>query len=496
MRLAFDAGVDVTALRTAYPRLAAHHRSARHRFMLTAHGRPDADDTALLAVKGSPAEVLDLCAWELRDGAPEPLSPERRTAILHTNERMASDALRVLGFAFGSAAIDMVAGADVELAAAATGLTWVGLAGMADPVRPGAEALLRALQGAGLRTVMMTGDQVATARAVAARLGLSGGAPVEVFDVADLGGLDADALAASAKRAHVFARVSPAQKLHIIRALQAAGERVAMAGDGINDSPALKAADVGVAMGGTASSEAAREAGDVVLPTDDLAKLAVAVERGRATYVNVRKSIRYLLATNLSEILVVLGATSAGFGEPLTVMQLLWINLVSDVLPGLGLAFEPPEPGLMQRPPNAERDVVGRDALGQLAAEGGMIAGGSLVALAWGAARHGAGPEARTMAFGSLVAAQLLHALTARSDRNGLFAGRPGALPPNRPLASLLAASAAIQALGLLVPGLRRALGVVALGPADLAVSTVAGVLPYLANEALKAVRNARSAAQ
>jgi Ca2+-transporting ATPase len=490
VRLALDAGLDGAALREAYPRLAVRHRTAGYPFMVTAHRPLDGDD-ALIVAKGSPAEVLDLCAWELRDGARRPLTARRRAAIARVNNAMASDALRVLGFAFGRAPFEAIlveTGDNGALAVA--GLTWVGLAGMTDPVRPGMASLMRTLQAAGLRTVMITGDQVATAQAIAKQLGLAGDGVAEVIDMAGIERLSDHELAAAARRAHVFARVSPAQKLLLVRALQASGERVAMTGDGINDSPALKAADVGFAMGGEASSGAAREVADVVLQTDDVAALAVAVERGRTTYVNVRKSIRYLLGTNLSEILVVLGGTIAGFGEPLTAMQLLWINLVGDVLPGLGLAFEPPEPGLMQRPPNdAKVAIIDRRELGQLSAQGGVIAAGSLAALGWGTLRHGAGPEARTMAFGSLVTAQILHALTARSDRHGLWAGGPGALQPNPPLSKLLLASATLQAIGLLVPSVRGVLGVVPLGPLDLAATAAGGILPYIANEALKAAQ-------
>jgi Ca2+-transporting ATPase len=334
---------------------------------------------------------------------------------------------------------------------------------------------------------MMTGDQVATARAVARQLGLAEDGVAEVFDVAEFEHLSHQELIAAVRRAHVFARVSPAQKLLIVRALQDAGERVAMTGDGINDSPALKAADVGVAMGGNTSSEAAREVADVVLQTDDLAALAIAVERGRTTYVNVRKSIRYLLATNLSEILVVLGATLAGFSEPVTEMQLLWINLVGDVLPGLGLACEPPEPGLLHQPPHdATKHVLERNELTRLGLQGSVIAAGSLAAMGWGASRHGVGAEARTMAFGSLMTAQLLHALTARSDRQGLLSAGDDPLPPNLPLRGTLLASAAIQGVGLLIPALRGILGVVPLGPLDVAVTIAAGAAPFVVNEALK----------
>ncbi|MFL5282609.1 MAG: HAD-IC family P-type ATPase [Rhodopila sp.] len=493
IRLALGAGLDVARLREEYPCLAVRRRSEGYRFMATAHRRGSAAaGAAVVAVKGSPAEVLELCARDLHDGLRQPLTAQRRAAILRANDAMAADALRVLGFAFGEvpdAALDAGDGAAVPV----TGLTWVGLAGLADPVRPGMDTLMRTLHGAGLRTVMMTGDQVATAHAVARQLSLAEGNTVRVVDAAAIEDLTGQELAAAARGAHVFARVSPAQKLRLIRAMQEAGERVAMTGDGINDSPALKAADVGLAMGGTASSAAARDVADMVLQTDNLATLPIAVERGRATYVNVRKSIHYLLATNLSEILVVLGATAVGLGQPLTGMQLLWINLVSDVLPGIGLAFEPPEPGLMQREAfAADGEIIGRSNLGQLGIEGGLLAAGSLAAFGWGALRHGAAsPQARTMAFGSLVTGQLLHTLTVRSDRHGLFTGAPGALAPNRPLRGLLLASAGLQALGLLVPGIRAALGVAPLGLLDLVTTAAAGVLPYIANEALKAGRSA-----
>ncbi|HYZ62992.1 MAG TPA: cation-transporting P-type ATPase [Acetobacteraceae bacterium] len=481
LRLALNAGLDLDRVRAAHPRLATRHRSATYRFMATAH--ETGGDEALLAVKGSPAEVLELCNWEMQDGTRQRLTTERRAAILGANERMASDALRVLGFACGKMPATLLRAADDEPSAPelpASGLTWLGLVGLADLLRPGMDALVRSLHGAGLRTVMMTGDQVSTARAIAESLHLAKQGAIEVLDTVLLEGLDDEAMAGRVRRAHVFARVTPAQKLLIVRALQRSGTRVAVVGDGTNDSPALRGADVGIAMGGLASSEAAREAADVVLPTNDLAALPIAIERGRATYVNVRKGIRYMISTNVSEVLVVLGATAAQLGTPLTVMQLLWINLVSDVLPALGFAFEPPEPGLLQRPPFRETEMFGHREVRQLGVEGAVMAAGGLAALALGTARHGAGARAQTMAFGSLVTAQLLHALTTRS-------GGRHASPPNRPLTGLLAGSAAIQGLGLLVPGLRSLLGVAPLGPLDLLATASFGVLPYLANEAGKA---------
>ena len=233
---------------------------------------------------------------------------------------------------------------------------------------------------------------------------------IEVLDAAEVDAMPSERLAAAAQRVHVLARVSPAQKLAVVRALQGAGVVVGMIGDGINDSPALKAADVGIAMG-REGTDAAREVADVVLQTDDLAALSLAVAHGRTTRANVRRSVRYLLSSNFSELAVVLAATAAGFGEPLSGPQLLWINLVTDVLPGLGLAMEPPATDTMLRPPDAAEEAVlgGRDWAG-LASEGGVIAAGGLLACGWGVLRHGASAQARTMTFGGLVTAQLLHA--------------------------------------------------------------------------------------
>jgi Ca2+-transporting ATPase len=479
VQMALDAGLDVAALCRGHPRLALRQRTETYRFMVSTHRRPGGGGL-LVAVKGSPADVLALCDWCLHNGERRRLGAADRAAIERANAAMADEALRVLGFAWRDA--DPAEGAD----AAAEGLTWVGLAGMADPVRPGVGALMRTLHRAGIHTVMMTGDQAPTARAVARELGLAGDGETEVLDAADLERLPPGEVAAAARRAHALARVSPAQKLQVIRALQGARLVVAMIGDGINDSPALKAADVGIAMGRD-GTDAAREVADVVLQTDDLAALAVAIERGRATFTNVRRSIRYLLGTNLSEIGVTLAGTAAGFAEPLSVAQLLWINLVTDILPGLGLALEPPAPGLMHQPPRAGEEAVlrGRD-YAAVAGDGAVLASGALLACGWGARRHGAGPEARTMAFGSLVAAQLLHALRCRSGGDGGAPGGAGRWPANPALAAALGVSAAAQGAAWLVPGLRGLLGIAPLRPLDTAVMLGAGVLPYMADKALR----------
>jgi Ca2+-transporting ATPase len=478
VRLSLDLGLDAAALRRSCPRLSIRQRSETYRFMVTTHPAAEAGKR-LVAVKGSPIEVLSLCRYRLRGGEAHLLSRADYSDIERANAAMAGEALRVLGFAFALVdAVEEVSSTDQPV----EGLVWVGLAGMADPVRSGAAPLMAQLHGAGIHTVMMTGDQVPTARAVARQLGLNGGKEIEVLDVADFRGLPPERLAAATLRAHVLARVSPAEKFKVIRALQRMGVVVAMVGDGINDSPALKAANVGIAMGQD-GTDAARDVADIVLRTDDLASIALTIEHGRGTYANVRRSIRFLLGSNLSEVLVVLAATAAGFGQPLTVGQLLWINLVTDVLPALGLALEPPSPDLMRQPPRlAEERILGPGDRRTLAVEGGLLTAGGLIACGYGVLRYGASPRASTITFATLVNSQMLYAL---SCRPGSDAGAPPPAP-NRALTGALAASGGLQLSAFLVPGLRSALGVVPIGPLDIAVTFGAAILPYLVNSARK----------
>jgi Ca2+-transporting ATPase len=287
-----------------------------------------------------------------------------------------------------------------------------------------------------------------------------------------------------ARRTHVFARITPSDKLRIVRALQYGGNVVAMTGDGINDSPALRAADVGIVMG-RSGAEAAREVADIVLRGDDLTAIATALKSGRVTYANVRKAIHFLLATNLSEILVVLMATALGTGTPLAPIQLLWINLLSDVLPALGLALEPAEEDVLAQPPRDPHEPIIRpDDMWRLAREGGIIAAGSLAAYGYGTLRRGASARAGTICFTSLVGAQLLHAITCRSDRHGLFSAEQ--LAPNRPLFATLLGSAALQVAVLAVPVLRRFIGLARLDLLDVFVCLAGAILPYITNEVAK----------
>ncbi|HEY9847011.1 MAG TPA: HAD-IC family P-type ATPase, partial [Candidatus Caenarcaniphilales bacterium] len=315
IHLAIAAGVDVIALRAQYPLLETQQRSENRNIMSTIHTTPGSQ--RLLALKGSPTEVLERCSQQIKAGKVVPLTDSGRMAISLDNERMAGKALRVLGVAYTHM--------DDPQQTLEVDLTWLGLIGMADPIRNGVPALIPGFHQAGINTVMITGDQSPTAYAIAKQLQLSRDPQLEILDSMALVNLDPEALKALCDKVDVFARISPANKLQIVQALQAAGKVVAMTGDGINDAPALKAANVGVAMGHS-GTDVAREVADIVLQDDKLETMIVAISQGRTIYNNIRKSVHFLLATNFSEIIVMTIAIALGLGEPLNAIQLLWLN--------------------------------------------------------------------------------------------------------------------------------------------------------------------------
>jgi Ca2+-transporting ATPase len=388
---------------------------------------------------------------------------------------MAGGALRVIGVAYRE-----LTASDQEMPR----LIWVGLVGLIDPPRPGLAELFRRFHGAGIDTVMVTGDQSATAHAVARRIGLGRNGRIDILDSTRLEELPPELLASLAGNVQVFARVSPAHKLGIVQALQRSGRVVAMTGDGVNDGPALKAADVGVAMGAQGTA-VARELADVVLEKDDLSTMLVAVEQGRTIYDDIKKAVHFILATNSSEILLTFLQVALGLGNTLTPMQLLWINILTDVFPELALAAEPPESEVMSRQPrDPSRPMFDSGDLGRIGLEGVALTIGALAAYGWGRARYGAGPRANTLTFVALTSAQLLHAVSARSERHSIFDA--GHLKRNPYLPLAVGGSIGLQCMASLVPGARRLLGTTPLAFADWIAAAACAVGPLLFNEGVK----------
>ncbi len=378
-----------------------------------------ADGRRVLETKGATEAVLPHCVAERSGGEDLPLTAERRREILAAAEGLADRALRVLSLACRPLAADE----SVEQAADAAeqNLVHVGLVGMIDPPRDEVKRAVETCRSAGIRPVMITGDHPATALAIGRELGLTDAAGRAVTG-AELDQFDEAALARLAPEVAVYARVSAEHKLRVVKAWQARGGVVAMTGDGVNDAPAVKAADIGIAMGIT-GTDVTKEASDMVLTDDNFTSIVSAVEEGRGIYDNIQKFIHYLLSCNAGEVLLMFVAALAGWPAPLAAIQILWLNLVTDGLPALALGLEPPERDIMERAPRPPREPVitwGRGGL--ILAHGVIVAAVALVAfrLSWGGdpARL---PHARTVTFCVAAFSQLFFAIGCRSDRRTAF---------------------------------------------------------------------------
>ena len=480
------AGFDRAAFVAERPRLAEVPFSSERMWMASFHRASGATgsagsgngsaaegsaDSVVAYVKGAPGRLFELAAFG-DDG-----ERERWTAL---NRRWAADGLRVL--ALGSRRLPTTAEPGEQ---AVRGLELLGLVALADPPAPGVAAAVAAFRGAGVRTVMITGDQAVTAAAVARQLGVLA-AGDEALDGRELAALDDDALTERAARIAVYSRASPADKLRIVEALRRRGEVVAMLGDGVNDAPALKRADIGVAMGGR-GTDVAKETADLVLQDDRFETVVAAVEEGRVIYDNVRKFVYYLFSCNLAEVLVLFLAGLAGAPLPLTALQILWLNLLTDVLPALALAAEPAEPDVMQRPPrDPAAGILSRRFLGRVAVAAGLITAVTLGAFAYGLA-GGDVVRARTLAFLTLALAQLVFVLDARSPRPLLLSRRQFA---NRWVLVAVVGTALLQVAAVTWPPLAGLLDVAPPSAADWAVALAAAALPVLVGQGWKLWRS------
>ncbi|RKH69785.1 cation-translocating P-type ATPase [Corallococcus aberystwythensis] len=476
-------GLGVTELRERHPRLDAIPFESEHQYMATLHA--DGPEGAELFLKGAPEVVLRRCG-----------PGTDRDAVLVEVERMARQGLRVLAFAHkGMALAEALRPQDVE-----DGFTLLGLQGMIDPPREEAMASVKGCHAAGIRVKMMTGDHLGTAEAIGLKLGIHSPAHPGLTG-AQLARMSDAELAEAVKDTNVFARLAPEHKLRLVRALQAQGHVVAMTGDGVNDAPSLKQANIGVAMGitGTAVS---REAADLVLTDDNFATIVAAVEEGRRVYDNLIKSLAFVLPTNLGlALILMLGVTffplqeAGGVREPLLAMrptQLLWINLVATVTLALPLAFEAKERHVMRRPPRApDTPVLSHFVVMRTGLVAVLMAAGAIGLFLWEFARQGgtgtvppelALAEARTMAVNTVVSFQIFYLWLCRTLTGST---REVGFTSNRTVFVGIAALVLLQAAFMYVPFFQRLFGSAPLSAGDIARSVLAGacVLPVVGLE-------------
>jgi P-type Ca2+ transporter type 2C len=484
-------GMKKPELEASLPRIREVPFDSRRKRMTTVHevvspSGPDTwealisngggDDAPYVAfTKGAVDSLLEISShvWS-GDGRVEALGEEWRERISAANERLAGDGVRVLGV--GLRRLQGLDGPGDELE---RDLTFVGMVGMIDPPRPEAKDAVETCKRAGIRPVMITGDHPLTAGYIATELGI-----VEdrrILMGRDLANISGDELKGLVEEVPVYARVSPENKLSIVEALQEKGHIVAMTGDGVNDAPALKKADIGVAMGVT-GTDVSKEAADMVLTDDNFATIVAAVEQGRVIYDNIRKFIKYLLTSNSGEILVMLMGPFVGLGLPLVPLQILWINLVTDGLPALAVSAEPAERGTMRRPPRPPGESVFARGLGRHILWVGVLM--ALVSLATGLWYSQIEPEIwQTMLFTTLTLSQLAHVMAIRSGDESLFSV---GLLSNKPLLWAVAITFVLQLVAIYTPFFQELLETEALPLADLAIAVALSTIIFWAVEVEK----------
>jgi P-type Ca2+ transporter type 2C len=470
-------GLEAEVLGARFVRIAEIPFSSERKLMSTIHTDAQVQERLLAFTKGAPDVLLSRCTQELIGETIRPLSTERRAEIMATSETLAGEALRTLGIAFRVLSRDAVTGDEFDERVEHE-LVFLGLIGMIDPPREEAREAVARARSAGIRPLMITGDHPRTAAVIAAELGIHDDG--RVVTGADLERMADAELERTVQDVSVYARVNPEHKLRIVRALQRRGATVAMTGDGVNDAPALRTADIGVAMG-VAGTDVSREAADMVLADDNFATIVAAVEEGRAIFGNIRKFLRYLLSSNLGEVMtMLLGVVFAdviglkpldggGLVLPLLATHILWINLVSDGAPALALGVDPADPDVMTHPPRARTEgAITRRMWAGIVLVGVIMAAGTLVVLDAslpGGLIEGSGSMryAQTMAFTTLLFFSLFNVFNARSDDRSAFAG----LFANVWLLGAVALSLGLQAAVIYIPFLQRAFSTVSLAATD-----------------------------
>ncbi|MBI3948568.1 MAG: HAD-IC family P-type ATPase [Armatimonadetes bacterium] len=477
------AGLHHEELQREIPRLDEIPFDPDQRYMATLNAGPDG--ARWLFVKGAPERLLGMCSHvaaeeEAPFEAARPLTPEDRDRVRRANEDLARQALRVLAIAYRRLPPDA---GNIRAADAEGGLTLLGLAGMIDPPRPEARPAIEAARRAGIEVMMITGDHRLTAEAIAGQLGLLRGGR-EVLEGREVGAMPDEELSRRVERIAVVARAEPAHKLRLVKALQELGHIAAMTGDGVNDAPALKRADIGIAMG-ISGTDVAREASDLVLADDNFATIVAAIEEGRVIFNNIRRVVSYLLATNSGEILTLLASITAGLPLPLLPLQILWVNLITDGAPTLALSQEPGHGSVLDQPPRRpDTPILSRALVYRLAFVALFMTAGTVGIFLYGL-ETGPVDRARTLAFATMAVFQLFNVYNNRSLNDSIF--RIGVWS-NRWVNWGVLASAGLLALAIHSGFLHRALGTVPLSAAEWAAILLVSASVLVAEEIRKAV--------
>jgi Ca2+-transporting ATPase len=485
LELANDKGVCKDDLIVSSPRLGELPFDSDRKMMSTIH---EVGGERLVLTKGAADRLLDRCVGVMKGGKVLPLDAASKAAILAEADAMAGKALRVLGAAYRK----LGAGEDPEAAAAAGSaklerdLVFLGIAGMIDPPRLEVKPAIEVCHRSGIGVTMITGDHKATALAIARDLGIAKEAD-EALSGPELDAMDDAALAVKARTVRVFARVSPEHKVRIVKAFRADGNIVSMTGDGVNDAPSLKAADIGVAMGIT-GTDVAKGASDMVLADDNFKTIVRAVEEGRNIYANIRKAILFLISCNLGEVLCIFLPILMGLPIPLLPVHILWVNLVTDTFPALALGMDPGDPDIIKDKPRSPKESI--FAHGGLAfiIINGLVKGGLTLAAFWAGYAMGGGteealPVARTMAFCVLSLCQLFHAFNTRNILKSLLSIGPF---KNRWLIGAFVVCSLLQVTVVLFPGLASFFKVIPLSGLEWAIVWALSFATIVINECVK----------
>lgn len=472
IKVPIELGQDKKSLLEVLPRVAELPFSSERAMMSTIHSNLK---ESIIYSKGTPEKILSLCHNQYGKNG---ITLIDRESLLQASQKMAAQGFRVIAFAYRT--MDKNS-SEIELNEFEKNLIFIGLVGLIDPPRKDAKEAIELCKSAGIKVVMITGDHPSTAKAIAIDLGILLNENEKVVQGSDLQNVTEENLKKLVQETKVYARVLPEQKIKIVKALQSAGEIVAMTGDGVNDAPALKKADIGIAMG-KGGTDVAREASDLILLDDNFTTIVIAVREGRRIYDNIRKFIRFSLTGNSGEIWTLFLALFIGLPTPLLPIQILWVNLVTDGLPGLALAFEPKEKGIMVRAPRKPNESIFADGLWQHTLWVGLLtAAATLGTLAW--AYHSGSSHWQSMAFTVLTFVQMGHVLAIRSEKQSFFSL---GLKSNLPLFFTVLFTLALQLVTLYSPLFQKVLKTQALSYMELAVCLVASTSVFIAVEVEK----------